>query len=359
VREDGPVSEEAMLRCLLAGYPDRVVRRRNEGARDGLMVGGIGARLDDASVVRDGDLFAALDAVPLTGGSGRFVLVRLASLVRREWLEGLFPGSVREEDEVDFDDATGRVVGRRRRLFLDLALDERETGNIDSGRAAEMLYSAAGRAPAGAVSLDPPLVRWLARVRWLLGFRPDLADEFVVAGALVPSAPPPNDAVAEAAGPLLPWIMERLRPLCAGRRSLAELREAPVQQALYASLPGSVAAALASLAPERVSLPSGRAARLEYRPADPPVLAARLQEFFGSTETPRIGGGRVPVLLHLLAPSLRPVQVTADLASFWSTVYPKIRVELRRRYPRHAWPDDPLAAAPESGPRQRRTREGP
>jgi ATP-dependent helicase HrpB len=353
--EDSPVSEDTVLRCLLAGYPDRVVRRRNAGARDGLMVGGIGARLDDASVVRDGDLFAALDAVPLTGGSGRFVLVRLASLVRREWLEELFPGSMREEGEVGFDEATGRVVGRHRRLFLDLALDERETGNVDPERAAELLHAAAVRAPARAVALEPELARWLARVQWLLGLRPDLADAFLAAAAPMAS---PNDAVAEAAGPLLPWIMERLRLLCTGRRSLAELRDAPLPETLRASLPGSVAAALANLAPERVTLPSGRAARLEYRPADPPVLAARLQEFFGSRETPRVGGGRVSVLLHLLAPSLRPVQVTADLASFWATVYPKIRIELRRRYPRHAWPDDPLAAAPESGPRRRKTKEG-
>lgn len=349
-RDDSPVSEDAMLRCLLAGYPDRVVRRRNAGARDGLMVGGVGARLDDASVVRDGDFFIALDAVPLTGGSGRFILVRLASLVRREWLEELFPGSIREEDEVGFDEATGRVVGRCRRLFLDLALDECETGNIDAERAAELLYGAAGRAPARAVSLDADLLRWLARMRWLLGLRPDLADAFHAAAAPIPV---PNDVVAEAAGPLLPWIMERLRPLCAGRRSLAELREAPVLETLRASLSGGVVAALANLAPERVTLPSGRAARLEYRPADPPVLAARLQEFFGSTEALRVGGGRVPVLLHLLAPSLRPVQVTADLASFWATIYPKIRAELRRRYPRHAWPDNPLTAAPERGPRRK------
>jgi ATP-dependent helicase HrpB len=164
--------------------------------------------------------------------------------------------------------------------------------------------------------------------------------------------------VAEAAGPLLPWILENLRPLCAGRRSLAELRDAPLREMLGASLPGAVVAALASQAPERVTLPSGRAARLEYHPSHPPVLAARMQEFLGSAETPRVGGGRVPVLLHLLAPNLRPVQVTADLASFWANVYPKIRVELRRRYPRHAWPDDPRVASPERGPRRRETRRG-
>jgi ATP-dependent helicase HrpB len=345
-----PISDEVLLRCLLAGYPDRVVRRREAGVRDGLMVGGIGARLDAASVVRDGELFLALDAVPHRDGSGRHVLVRLASFVRSEWLEGLFPGSVSEEDVAAFDEATGRVVGRRRRAFLDLVLDDRETGAIESEQAAELLYAAARRSPARAVSLEPELAQWLARARWLLGLRAELGRSFEAPES---PDPPPNDPVAEAAGPLLPWILEVLRPLCAGRRSLAELREIPILETLRVSLPGEMAAALANLAPERVTLPSGRAARLEYRPEGPPVLAARLQEFFGCTRTPMVGGGRVPVLLHLLAPSLRPVQVTADLSSFWATVYPKIRVELRRRYPRHAWPDDPLAATPESRPRRR------
>jgi ATP-dependent helicase HrpB len=372
-RADRPVPEDVLLRCLLAGYPDRVVRRRGAGARNGLMVGGVGARLDDASVVRDGELFVALDAAPVAGGSGRFVLVRQASMARREWLEELFPVAVREEDDVRFDEATGRVAGLRRRLFLDLALDERETGSIDPERALELLHDAARRAPARAIALEPELEGWFARVRWLLGLRPDLAEAFERAGAAEDAgrtekagpgphggaaAPPASDPVVEAAGPLFPWVLDCLRTLCAGKRSLEELRLAPLRETLRAALPGVVAAALTSLAPERVVLPSGREARLQYRPADPPVLAARLQEFLGSTGTPRVGGGRVPVLLHLLAPSHRPVQVTADLASFWANVYPKIRSELRRRYPRHAWPDDPLTAAPERGPRRRETRNG-
>ncbi len=344
------VPEEVLLRCLLSGYPDRIVRRREPAARDGLMVGGVGARLDEASVVRDGEFYVALEAAPCTGGSGRLVAVRQASLARREWLEDLDPGLVREEDQTEFDPGTGRVVGLRRRLFLDLVLDERTTGSVDPAKAAELLHLAASRSPADAIALSPDLARWFARVRWLLGVRPELAASFPAGEA---PAPVSNDPVVEATGPLWPWVLEELRPLCLGRRSLSELRDVGIEEVLSRSLPGDVAAALASLAPERLTLPSGRAARLEYRPADPPILAARVQEFFGSTETPRVGAGTIPVLLHLLAPSFRPVQVTTDLRSFWATVYPKIRVELRRRYPRHAWPDDPLTAAPLSGPRRR------
>jgi ATP-dependent helicase HrpB len=98
------------------------------------------------------------------------------------------------------------------------------------------------------------------------------------------------------------------------------------------------------LAPTHVELPNGKRLKLAYAPGGPPILAARIQELFGVRDTPRVAGGRVPVLLHLLGPNHRPQQVTADLAGFWQTTYPQVKKELRRRYPKHAWPDDPLQA---------------
>src|SRR5204862_2663560 len=106
-------------------------------------------------------------------------------------------------------------------------------------------------------------------------------------------------------------------------------------------------------APERFRAPSGRSFALAYELGRPPVLAVRIQEMFGLTDTPRVAAGRVPVLLHLLAPNFRPQQVTDDLASFWKNTYPQVRKELRARYPRHAWPEDPLTATPERRPRRR------
>ncbi len=100
-------------------------------------------------------------------------------------------------------------------------------------------------------------------------------------------------------------------------------------------------------------MPSGSHIRLEYAPGRPPILAARIQELFGLAETPRLAGGRVAVLLHLLAPNGRPQQVTQDLASFWRTTYPVVRKELAGRYPKHAWPEDPSTARPERRPRRR------
>jgi ATP-dependent helicase HrpB len=134
-----------------------------------------------------------------------------------------------------------------------------------------------------------------------------------------------------------------LRQLCEGRRSFAELQSAPWLNAVKNAMSWEQMQAVDREAPERIALPSGKSHRVTYEPGRPPVLAARIQEFFGLRETPRIAGGRVKVLLHLLAPNMRPQQVTDDLPSFWANTYSEVRKELRRRYPKHNWPDDPTA----------------
>src|SRR5439155_4234329 len=128
--------------------------------------------------------------------------------------------------------------------------------------------------------------------------------------------------------------------LCQGRRSFAELRAAPWLEALQNRLSPPQRQALEREAPERLAVPSGSRIALRYEEGRPPVLAVRIQEVFGWRDTPRVAGGRVRVLLHLLAPNYRPQQVTDDLASFWANTYPQVRKELRARYPKHAWPED-------------------
>jgi len=135
-----------------------------------------------------------------------------------------------------------------------------------------------------------------------------------------------------------------LPSLCLGRRSLADLRNAPWLETMQAALTSAQWQAVEREAPTHWTVPSGSRIALEYEPGRSPILAVRIQEIFGLRETPRVARGRVPVLLHLLAPNYRPQQVTDDLPSFWANAYPIIRGELRRRYPRHPWPDDPLTA---------------
>jgi ATP-dependent helicase HrpB len=159
-------------------------------------------------------------------------------------------------------------------------------------------------------------------------------------------ATPPDEAAVRLA----------LTASCQGRRSFAELREADLPGALLDLQPGPVQAALARLAPERITLPGGRAVRVTYQAGKPPWIESRLQDFFSMAVGPAVAGGAVPLTLHLLAPNLREVQVTSDLPGFWDRHYPALRRELSRRYPRHAWPEDPRTAPPPPPlpPRQRR-----
>src|SRR5262249_20620305 len=148
-------------------------------------------------------------------------------------------------------------------------------------------------------------------------------------------------------------LCELVTTLCRGCRSFADLRKADWPGAIQGRLTHAQRQAVEREAPERLIVPSGSRIALHYEVGRPPVLAVRIQEVFGLRDTPRIACGRVRVLLHLLAPNSRPQQVTDDLASFWANTYPQVRKELRARYPKHAWPDDPATACPERRPKRR------
>ncbi len=178
---------------------------------------------------------------------------------------------------------------------------------------------------------------------------PDLLRRIAFAQKAAPEAPLPAlgaDAVADL-----------VRLACVGRNSFAELGTpgADLGAAVLAALPHEARRALDMLAPERVTLAGGRTVPIHYDDAAPPWIESRLQDFFGTREAPAIGAGRVPLTVHLLAPNGRAVQVTRDLAGFWTEHYPALRRELGRRYPRHAWPEDGATARPPApGPARRR-----
>jgi ATP-dependent helicase HrpB len=140
-----------------------------------------------------------------------------------------------------------------------------------------------------------------------------------------------------------------------GKRSLAELKKANLAALLQSRLSYPLDRLFEQLTPQAIVVPSGSEIRLDYAQGERPVLAVRLQEIFGWTDTPRVAGGRTAVVLHLLAPNFRPVQITDDLRSFWSTAYFQVRKDLRFRYPRHSWPDDPLSAPPQAKGGRKRT----
>jgi ATP-dependent helicase HrpB len=317
--------DESFLRAVFAAFPDRLARRREPHSPRALMTGGRGVRLDPASGVHHAELFVC---VAMDAGQGES-RVRIASAVERDWLprDG-FNTSV----DVEFDEATNRLGARRRVRYADLVLDESPAA-LPSGEAATQALAAAAttRLPQVLPAADSDAGRFLARVRCLREWMPEL------------ELPPLGDSDLV---PLLPWV-------CAGCRTLDEVRESDWQSAIASLLTPSQQQAVRREAPERITVPSGSQIALAYEPGRPPVLAVRIQEVFGLRDTPRIAGGRVRVLMHLLGPNYRPQQVTEDLASFWGYAYQEIRKELRRRYPKHAWPDDPATATPESRPKRR------
>lgn len=317
--------EEAMLKLPLWAYPDRVCRRRG-GHDRGVMVGGGGVRLAPESVVTQAEFFVALDARQDERSKSREAMVRVASAIQPEWLEQMFPQETRRERGATFDEQRGRVVGRAAVWYRDLLVHEDLNVALDPQAAASAL---------GEV-VRPKAGEW---------FRQDEAAASVLARVALlrehmPEHPWPQWDDAE--------LGDILADATYGKRSVEEVRALPLGQVLKDRLAYPLDRLLEEHAAETIAVPTGNRIRVAYAIGQAPVLAVRLQELFGWTDTPRIAGGRVKVLMHLLGPNYRPVQITDDLRSFWSTTYFQVRKDLRVRYPKHSWPEDPLTAKPQA-----------
>ncbi len=336
-RDRAEPSDEDLIKMLLSAYPDRVSKRDNEQTVDGVMASGRGCRLTMQDHENLGDLFLSLRVRESGNRQQSRSQVSVACALREEWLSEVFPAGIREEESVEFDTKSAAVVVRKRTVFGQVALSERTGGRPDPSQAAAMLSEAVAKDPWRYLGAQEELRGFLARLHWL-------REQALLTGSDDGGFPAIGDAEVVAA----------VAVAGIGSTRLSELVKVPILGVLQSALPPGIVRRVAMEAPERIELPSGRKARIDYSGGAEPFVAARLQEFFGLADTPRLAGGRVPLLLHLLAPNHRPVQITRDLASFWETVYPGVRSELRRRYPRHAWPENPQKAAPESRPKRRR-----
>ena len=326
-----PGDDESLLIALLAGYPDRVAKRRTlKGEnREVLLCGGGAAELSEASVVQQAEFLLALDAEQRssTGGQRGGVLVRTASQIQPEWLIDLFADDLREVTEARWNAQAERVEVMQRLLYDQLVIDESRVNQIHGPEAARVLAEAATNAG---------LQKFVD---------PEKVEQFCARAAFIAKAFPEAELPAfdEAA------VQAALVQLCEGLRSFAELRTAAshggLVEVLRRQLNNEQQRLLAQHAPDTVSLGGRRQVRVHYDREHAPWIESRLQDFFGMKEGPKVAGGRVALVLHLLAPNQRPVQVTTDLAGFWQRHYPAIRRELSRRYPRHAWPENPLEAS--------------
>lgn len=311
----GGAEDEAILRAIMTAFPDRICKRRQNKEPRGVMVGGRGVTLSEESTVYDAELFAAVDLIDLNRSE---LVVRRASGIERGWL----PSShITTSVDVVYDNSREKVVAYKRTRFCDLILDESISGipvEVDSG---SVLAEAVG-ANFDLVSLvDDQSKDYLNRILLLREWIPELEwPEF------------------ESDNPWRAFLPE----WCFGSTSIAELRSKSVLPAIQSQLTREQIACLERDAPEHVTIASGRRVKLQYEHGKPPVLAARIQELFGVSDTPRVARGRVSVMMHLLAPNYRVQQITNDLTSFWKNTYPEVKKELKGRYPKHKWPDDPM-----------------
>ncbi len=326
---DGEAVDPSATGWLLAlAYPDRVAQRRAGTGERFLLRNGVGAVLDDAGGLAGAPFLAVADV------DGRLPHARifLAAALERSDVDRLFGQQVEHEVAVEWDATAGAVVARRRDRLGALVLREVATRDADDAVVIPLLLRAIARGDGLALPWTSEAQRLRDRItfmRKLDGEWSDVSDDALSAG-------------------------EWLAPHLAGVRRRGEVERIGLASILLDSLTWQQRRDLDVLAPTHVVVPSGSRIPVDYAAAETPVLAVRLQEMFGLVDTPRIAGGRVALTLQLLSPARRPVQVTRDLAGFWRTSYAEVRKELRGRYPKHEWPEDPLSAAPTHRAKPRR-----
>jgi ATP-dependent helicase HrpB len=317
-----PRGQELEPGVLLAlAYPDRVAQRRTGGGDRYVLRNGLGARVRPPSLGAQEYLVAA----ELDGRTPESEILLGAPIAASE-IRSLFSADIVEESLVEWNPEAAAVRAVRRERLGALVLREVSLADVAPERVADALLDGIRRMGVGRLPWPESAKGIRQRIQFLRRIHegwPDL-----------------SDAALEA------QLTDRVAPYLGGRRSLDDLRRVDWAEVLLAGLSREQRAALDRLAPTHVVVPSGSRVPVDYGDPAAPVLAVRLQEMFGARRTPTLAGGAVPLTLHLLSPAGRPVQVTRDLAGFWQTTYFEVRRDLKGRYPRHHWPDDPLEATP-------------
>lgn len=324
-RRDGAVDhDEAVCRLLLAAYPDRLARRRGDEEGRYLLASGRGARLSPRSVARKAEIIVTVD---VDGGGQGEGTIHLAAEVGQELLRQECAGLIEKLSEISWSEREKRVV----------AVKEERIGALK--------LSSAPYTPAS-WELCPVVLEAVRASRLELLDMGEPARRLQGRVALLRRALPEEGWPDLSDGNLLETLEEWLEPHLEGVRTAQQLRTLDVAALLRGLMDYRSQRLLDELAPTHLDVPSGSRIRLDYAAGDWPVLAVKLQELFGLADTPTIARGRVGVLLHLLSPAGRPIQVTRDLKGFWNGAYHEVKKELKGRYPRHPWPDDPWSAPP-------------
>ena len=325
--EEGDASAAGLLLAL--AYPDRIGQRRPGKPGHYLLRNGRGAALAESDPLASSAYLIAAEL----DGHGRESRVYLAAPVEQDEIERHFADQVQREESVTWDAEAKAVRARRRERLGALVLREAVLSNPDPDLVSAALLQGIAAEGIGVLGWSKGAAQLRERIAFLQRHDPSWPD------------------VSDAA--LAESVAEWLGPYVHGMTRLDEVQRIDLTEILLGMLGWERRTAVDELAPSHLEVPSGSRIPIDYADQGAPVLAARLQELFGMTETPRVAGGRVPLTIHLLSPAHRPVQVTRDLASFWKTGYFEVRKDLKGRYPKHFWPDDPLRAQATSRVRPR------
>jgi len=308
--------DEALQKCILIGFSDRVGRRMDQGTLRCELVHGRRGVLARESRVQHSPLFVVAEIREVEGRDREVnTILSLCTAIEADWLRELFPEDIKSEVQVQFDAQQKRVLAAELLRFRDLALAAKRIDPPPADAAARLL---ADEILAGRLLLpnwDHGVEQWLARLNLLCQQCTDLQ---------------------------LPAITEEdkksvIEQLCHGAVSYKDIKEREVKPVVMSWLSQSQRELLDKHAPERIMLPNGRTPKVNYENGKPPFISLRIQELYDVNQTPKVALGRVPVTVHILTPGMKPIQVTQDLANFWREHYPKIKSELARKYPKHTW----------------------
>ena len=324
----GTVEAHQLGDLLAHAFPDRIAARHPTDPQRYLLANGRSARLFDPSDLRGEPWLVAVEL----RYEARDALLLRAAPVDENRLRRDFPERFQQQDVVRWDADKRALVARRESRFDRIVLDSRSAGRVDPAQAAQALTEAVRELGLDALPWTEGLRQWQARALALRTWMPELELPDVSDTALMATLPG--------------W----LTPAFNGKTRLDALDEAALGEALKSPMPWAQRQLVDRHAPVRIAVPSGMERAIHYaveadgHTPQPPVLAVKLQELFGLADTPRIADGRVPLTLHLLSPGGRPLQVTQDLRNFWASTYAEVKKEMKGRYPKHPWPDDPWTA---------------
>jgi ATP-dependent helicase HrpB len=314
--DSGAAKDEAIARCVLAGFADQVARRRSGGTLVCDIVHGRRGQLARSSVAQDSRLIVAAEINEIEGrGGDAQVVLSLATQIEEIWLREMFPDDFEERTAHYFDSSQNRVVVRREKIFRDLVIESQDRDAEPSPEASACLARAVANGELTLNQWNDSVEQWIARVNFL--------------AEALPEHHIPKTGAAERE-----YVVQLA---CEDATSYREIKDRPILNLVRSILTPAQRQLVEKHAPERLELPGGRRAKITYAQDSTPVLSARIQDLYGVTDDLKIAAGRIPLVIHVLAPNHRPVQVTNSLRTFWVESYPKLKQQLQRQYPKHEW----------------------